>query len=106
MSQDLLPSNCPKDVISFLSPIPASVKRVKFNLEHGEPGGSEAKNPPATQEMLVQTLIQEGPLEKDVAPTPAFLPGESPWTEEPGGLQSMGSEGLDMTEQLNNNKTC
>ena len=25
-------------------------------------------------------------------PTPAFLPGESPWTEEPGGLQSMGSQ--------------
>ena len=23
-------------------------------------------------------------------PTPVFLPGESPWTEEPGGLQSMG----------------
>ena len=27
-------------------------------------------------------------------PTPAFLPGESPWTEEPGGLQSMGSQGV------------
>lgn len=73
MSQDLLPSNCTKDVISFLSPIPASVKRVKFNLEHGEPGGSEAKNPPATQEMLVQTLIQEGPLEKDVATGSSIL---------------------------------
>ena len=24
-------------------------------------------------------------------PTPVFLPGESPWTEQPGGLQSMGS---------------
>ena len=30
-------------------------------------------------------------------PTPVFLPGESPWTEEPGGLQSMGSN---TTEQL------
>ena len=27
-------------------------------------------------------------------PTPVFLPGESPWTEEPGGLQSMGSQGV------------
>ena len=27
-------------------------------------------------------------------PTPVFLPGESPWTEEPGGLQSMGSKSL------------
>ena len=25
-------------------------------------------------------------------PTPGFLPGESPWVEEPGGLQSMGSQ--------------
>ena len=25
-------------------------------------------------------------------PTPVFLPGESPWTEKPGGLQSMGSQ--------------
>ena len=29
---------------------------------------------------------------------------EIPWTEEPGGLQSMGSQELDMTELLNNNK--
>ena len=35
-------------------------------------------------------------------PTLVFLQGESPWTEEPGGLQSMGSQELDMTEQLNN----
>ena len=34
-------------------------------------------------------------------PIPVFLPGESPWTEEPGGLQSMGSQESDMTEQLN-----
>ena len=27
-------------------------------------------------------------------PTPGFLPGESPWTEEPGGLQSTGSQGV------------
>ena len=32
-------------------------------------------------------------------PTPVFSPGESPWTEEPGGLQSMGSQKeLDTTE--------
>ena len=33
-------------------------------------------------------------------PTPIFLPGEFPWTEELGGLWSMGSHGLDMTEHL------
>ena len=42
------------------------------------------KNPPAMQETWVQTLGWEDPLEEE--PTPIFLPGESPWTEEPGGL--------------------
>ena len=30
--------------------------------------------------------------------TPVFLPGESPWIEDPGGLQSMGHEESDTTE--------
>ena len=33
-------------------------------------------------------------------PTPVFLPGESPWTEEPGGLQSTGLQEVDTTEWL------
>ena len=33
-------------------------------------------------------------------PSPEFLPGESPWTEEPGGLQFIGSQESDMTERL------
>ena len=33
-------------------------------------------------------------------PTPVFLPGESPWTEEPGGLQSVGRKESDTTERL------
>ena len=37
-------------------------------------------------------------------PTPVFLPGESPWTEEPGGLQSMESQRVRHTDRLNNNK--
>ena len=37
------------------------------------------------------------PWRKTQQPTPVFLPGESPWTEEPGALQSMGSQS-DMTE--------
>ena len=31
-------------------------------------------------------------------PTPVFLPGEFPWTEEPGGLQSIGSQRVQHTE--------
>ena len=48
------------------------------------------KNLPAMQDTCVQSLSWEDPLEEGMQPTPVFLPGESPWTEEPGGLQSMG----------------
>ena len=49
------------------------------------------KNPPAKWETWVQSLGWEDPLEEGIV-TPVFLPGESPWTEESGGLQSMGSQ--------------
>ena len=42
--------------------------------------------------MWVSSLGQEDPLEAGMATTPVFLPAESPGTEEPGGLQSMGSQ--------------
>ena len=47
------------------------------------------KNLPAMQETWVQSPGWEDPLEEVWQPTPAFIPGEFPWTEEPGGLQSM-----------------
>ena len=36
--------------------------------------------------------VQKIPWRRKWQPTPVFLPGEFPWTEEPGGLQSMGSQ--------------
>ena len=42
------------------------------------------------QETWVPSLSQEDPLEKGVATHPVFMPEESSWTKEPGGLQSMG----------------
>ena len=48
------------------------------------------KNLPAVRESWVLSLGQEDPLRRTWQPTPVFLPGESLWTEEPGGLQSMG----------------
>ena len=48
------------------------------------------KNLPAMQETWVRSLGREDPLEEGMAPTPGFLPGESPWTEEPDSLQSTG----------------
>ena len=52
-----------------------------------------AKNPPAIQEqqeMQVQFLGQEDPLEKEMATHSSILAWRIPWTEELGGLQSMG----------------
>ena len=42
------------------------------------------------QETWVQSLSQEDPLEKGMATHPSILAWEIPWTEEPGGLQSLG----------------
>ena len=41
--------------------------------------------------MIVQSLGWEDPLEEEIAPHSSILAWEIPWTEEPGGLQSMGS---------------
>ena len=46
-------------------------------------------------------LGQEDPLEKEMASHSSVLVWEIPWTEEPGGLWSMGLQGFDLTEQLN-----
>ena len=56
------------------------------------------KNPPAMQDMWVQSLGQEDPLEKEMATHSSILAWEIPSTEEPGGLQSMGLQELDTTE--------
>ena len=42
------------------------------------------------QEMWIRPLGQEGSLEKEMATRSLILAWETPWTEEPGGLQSMG----------------
>ena len=50
------------------------------------------KNPPAIQETQVQSLGREDPLEKEMATHSSILAWEIPWSEESGGLQSMGSQ--------------
>ena len=50
------------------------------------------KNLPTMWEFWVPSLGQEIPWRRAWQLTPIFLPGKSPWTEEPGRLQSMGSE--------------
>ena len=48
------------------------------------------QNPPAMQETQVQSLGREDPLEKGMGTHTSILAWRNPWTEEPGGLQSMG----------------
>ena len=48
------------------------------------------KNLPARQKTQVRSLGQEDPLEKGMATHPSILAWRIPWTEEPGGLSSMG----------------
>ena len=50
------------------------------------------KRLPAMRETRVQSLGQEDLLEKAMAPHSSTLAWKIPWTEEPGGLQSMGSQ--------------
>ena len=51
-------------------------------------------NLPAVQDTKVQSLGQEDPLEKGMATHSSILAWRIPWTEEPGGLQSTGSQRL------------
>ena len=52
---------------------------------------------PAMQETRVRSLGQEDPLEEDVATHSSILAWEISWTEEPGRLQSLGSQESDTT---------
>ena len=54
------------------------------------------KNLPTVQETQVQSLGQEDPLEKEMATHSSILAWRIPLTEEPGRLQTMGSQELDM----------
>ena len=56
------------------------------------------RNPPAKQETWVQPLDWEDPLDNKMATHCSILAWEIPWTEQPGGLQSIGvTEESDMT---------
>ena len=69
-----------------------------FESQHSNPGGfprgsaAEYLSLPETQEAGVQPLSQEGPLQMETATHSSILASKVPWTEEPGGLQSLESE--------------
>ena len=61
----------------------------------GFPGGASGKKPACRcrrhKRPGFDPWVGKTPWRRAWQPTPVFLPGESPWTEEPGGLQSIGS---------------
>ena len=66
-----------------------------MNILWSFPGGLEVKNPPAVQEMqetLVQSLSWEDPMEEGMATHSNNLAWRIPWIEEPGRIQSIGSQ--------------
>ena len=62
------------------------------NITLGSLVAQMVKNLPAMRKAWVQSLEQEDTLEKGMATHSSTLAWRSPWTEEPGGLQSMGSQ--------------
>ena len=81
------------------SPLPGispEVGKLQPQLKSGLfPLARQVKNPPAmqdTQEMWVQSLGREDPPEEEMATHSSILAWEIPWTEEPGRLQSVGSQ--------------
>ena len=63
-----------------------------YSVKLDFPGGSDIKHLPTVWETQVQSLGQEDLLEKEMAIHSSILAWKIPWTEEPGRLQSMGSQ--------------
>ena len=70
----------------------------KIIISLGFPGGSVVKNLPANSGDTGLILGLEDPLVKEIATHYSILAWKIPWMEEPGRLQSMGSQESDMTE--------
>ena len=62
------------------------------------------KNLPAKQEAWVLPLGWDEPLEEGMVTHSSILAWETPWTAEPGGLQSLGLQESDITGLLNNSR--
>ena len=78
----------------IMSPYVTSCNEIKVLIDiiEGSPGGTVVKNVPAVQELWVCSLGQEDPLEEGKATHSSILAWRIPWIEQPGGLQSTGSQ--------------
>ena len=79
-----------KRVLPSILPCYLNVTSIDFQFIVAGLPGWLVKNPPVIQKMWVWSLGREDPLEKEMATHSSILAWEIPWTEEPGGLQSMG----------------
>ena len=86
-SKHLIPC-CP---LLLLPSIDVTISKCELG-QRGSWVAQTAKNLPVMPETWVQSLGQEDPLEKEMATHSSILAWKIPWTEEPGGLQSMGSQ--------------
>ena len=78
------------EVLLCISGGPGTVSDEHYTLTQASQVAQMVKNLPAMQETWVWSLGQEDPLEKGMATHCSILGWEIPWTEEPGGLQSLG----------------
>ena len=85
--------------------VPEQMDTLMVRMVLGFPAGSGQRTHLQMQETRVQSLAQEDPLEKEMATHSNILVWEILWTEEPGRLQSMGSQESDMTYQLNHRQS-
>ena len=72
-------------------------EEMHYNISWASQVAQMVKNKPAMQETQVRSLGREDPLEKETATHYRILAEEIPWTEEPGRLQSMGSQESGLT---------
>ena len=90
----LSPGDFPDPGVKQRSPTSSALAGGFFTPEPPEKAflvAQTVKNPPEMWETQVRSLGQEDPLEKGMATHSSILAWRVPWTEEPGGLQSMGS---------------
>ena len=85
-------------MLAFVASVRSSVRSSVQDLAYceaprgtsGFPTGSEVKTLPVMQEMHIWSLCRDDSLEKEMTVHSSILAWRIPWTEEPGGLQSMG----------------
>ena len=76
---------------------------ITFQRDEDFPGGATGEEPTcqcrSCKSPGFSLWVGKIPWRRAWQPTPVFLPGESPWTEEPGGLQSWSHKESDMTQE-------